>query len=141
MTRHRWVSVERHQDERGSLIVLDDSTDTELTVRRTYTIWGVPEGAIRGGHAHRELHQIIVPVTGGVTVVVDDGENEQTYRLNDPSRGLFLGRMVWRELQDFTSDAMILVGASLPYDPEDYIHGRDRFHDEYAAEVVLLTLL
>lgn len=141
MTRHRTVPVGLHQDDRGSLVIVDDTTDAELEVRRTYAISGVPAGAVRGGHAHRELRQIITPLVGGLTVSVDDGETEESYRLPDPGQGLFIGRMVWRELRDFTPDAVVLVAASAPYDPDDYIHDRDQFRDEYAAEAVLLTLL
>lgn len=136
MGRHALVPIERHADERGSLRVID-STDA-FDVRRVYVLSDVPEGAVRGGHAHREHLGILVPLVGSFTVVVDDGEQESEYVLDDPTRGLFLGRMVWRELRNFSAGAVGLIASSHSYDPDDYIHGRAEFRAEYAAEIVVL---
>lgn len=139
MARHRLVPISRHEDDRGSIVILDSSTDADFKVRRTYAISQVPEDSVRGGHAHRSLHQILVPVVGRVTVDVYDGEVDETYHLDSPYQGLFLGRMVWRELRNFSSDAVLLVAASADYDQEDYIRDRNKFYDEYIAEVSAAT--
>ena len=138
-SRHHLIPVQRHEDERGSLTVVDSSD--VFDVRRAYVISDVPRGAVRGEHAHREQQGVVIPLVGRFTVVVDDGEQEAEYVLDDPARGLFLGRMVWRELQGFSPGAGGWIVSSAGYDPDDYIHSRDAFRDEYAAEVVTVMFL
>ncbi len=140
-TAHRLVPLQTHEDHRGSLAVLTADEAADFEVRRAYLIHSVPAGAVRGAHAHRELRQVLVPVTGSVDVEVDDGNETATYRLDDPSTGLYLGRMVWRELRNFSPDAVLLVLASDVYRPDDYLHDRARFRDEVAAETVVLMYL
>lgn len=140
MHSHRLIPVDVHSDARGSLTVLDDLVDPEFVVRRVYAIRSVPVGQRRGGHAHRLLRQVILPLVGAVSVRVDDGEREHIYRLDDPAEGLFLGPMLWRDLYDFTSDAVILVGASEAYAPSDYISDHLLFRAECAARAAAVAL-
>lgn len=141
MTRHRRVTVDVHRDPRGSLLVIDEGSDAEVDLARVYVITDVPGSAVRGGHAHRELHQLLVIVRGSVRVVVDDGVDEAEYVLDQPGDGVFLGSMVWRELHDFSRDAVVLVAASGAYDPDDYIHDREAFHGEILSQIVTIALL
>src|SRR5690606_15929366 len=106
---HRLVTLPHHNEGHGSLVVIDGSAATDFDVRRAYFVRDVPRGEVRGGHAHRELSQIVVPVAGSFVVSVDDGENTASYTLENPSVGLYLGRMVWRELHNFSADAVALV--------------------------------
>jgi dTDP-4-dehydrorhamnose 3,5-epimerase-like enzyme len=138
---HRLVTLPSHVDERGTLVVIDDTVTPDFEVRRAYVIRGVPGTEVRGAHAHRELRQIVVPLAGSFTVSVDDGEQTAEYLLADSGVGLFLGRMVWRELRAFSEDAVALVLASDRYNPDDYINDLSQFHDEYAAQIVTMAFL
>lgn len=96
-------------------------------VRRVYYLYNVPEGQERGAHAHRELHQLIVAVHGAFDVALDDGRERRRVRLDDSTAGLPVTRMVWRDLHDFTPDAVCLVLASETYSEADYI----RTYEDY----------
>ena len=113
----------------GNIAVIEEAVGVPFRIRRVYYLYGVPEGAERGGHAHRDLEQLLVAVSGRFDVVLDDGEARRSVPLASPDRGLYLPRMVWRELTGFSSGAVCLVLASEPYDEADYI----RDYDEFAA--------
>lgn len=106
----------------GDIIELD-LTDIRpgFAIRRVYTIFGTQPGVIRGMHAHRNLEQVAHVVSGSCTFTVDNGEGPRTVRLIDPREGIYIGPMAWREMSDFTADCVLVVFASQPYDPQDYI--------------------
>jgi dTDP-4-dehydrorhamnose 3,5-epimerase-like enzyme len=114
------------RDPAGDLAVVDEG-DMPFPVRRVFYLHSVPAGARRGGHAHRRLEQVLVAVAGRFDVVLDDGAKRRTVRLDDPNRGLFLPTMIWREMVNFSPDAVCLVLASAPYDEADYIRDYDEF--------------
>ena len=87
----------------------------------------MPYGSERGGHAHRELQQLIVATSGSFDVIIDDGVEVKTYSLNCPFRGLYVPKMVWRELNNFSSGSVCMVLASLPYDEADYYRNYNEF--------------
>ena len=113
----------------GNIAVIEEATGVPFRIRRVYYLYAVPEGAERGGHAHRRLEQLLVAVSGRFDVLLDDGESRRSVPLSSPERGLYLPTMVWRELTGFSSGAVCLVLASEPYDEADYI----RDYDEFAA--------
>jgi hypothetical protein len=92
-----------------------------------YYLHSVREGARRGGHAHRLLEQVLIAVSGRFEVVLDDGAERRSEELSDPTVGLYLPTMVWRELVDFDAGTVCLVIASRPYEPEDYIRDYGEF--------------
>lgn len=114
-------------DERGSLVAVEALETVPFEIRRIYYIYGVPAGARRGFHSHSNLKQALVCLSGSVSILVDDGERSEVVELSDPSRALLVGPMVWREMFDFTEDAVLLVLASEHYDPDDYIKEYDEF--------------
>lgn len=116
-------------DARGSIVVAEVGDHLPFAVDRAYWLHGVPEGAHRGGHAHRDLQQVLVAVSGSLTVHLDDGASQAAFRLDRPDRGLLIGSMVWRELSDFSEGAVCLVLASHRYDESDYF----RDHAEFLA--------
>jgi dTDP-4-dehydrorhamnose 3,5-epimerase-like enzyme len=92
-----------------------------FVIRRVYYIFATKNDVHRGRHAHRHLHQLAVAVRGSVTFLLDDGSGPVEVVLDDPSQGLMLGRMVWRELYDFSEDCVLMVLADQLYDQNDYI--------------------
>jgi mannose-6-phosphate isomerase-like protein (cupin superfamily) len=113
----KWIDLPTHIDSRGHLTVVEGGV-LPFEVRRVFYMWGIPDGAERGGHAHRACHQVLVAVSGTFTVHV----NKHEYRLLTPRKGLYLPPECWRRLDCFTPDAACLVLCSEPYDPDDYIY-------------------
>lgn len=116
-----------YREDRGALIVAQASRQVPFEIASVCWIHGVPPGHRRGGHAHHRLREVVVPVAGSFRVSVDDGATSGAYLLDDPRRGLLLGPMVWRELFDFSRDAVCLVIAADAYDESDYIRDRAAF--------------
>lgn len=128
----RVVDIETHSNGRdGNLSVMQNDGGAPFPVRRVYYLYDVPGGESRGGHAHRELHEMLVAVSGSFTVTVGDGEKSRTVMLNRPNRGLHIVPGIWRTLDDFSSGAVCLVMSSMPYDESDYI----REYDDYMEYV------
>ena len=122
------VDIESHSNGRdGNLSVMQNDGKALFPIRRVYYLYDVPGGESRGGHAHKELHEMLVAVSGSFTVTISDGENSRTVMLNRPNRGLHIVPGIWRTLDDFSSGAVCLVMSSLPYDESDYI----RDHNSY----------
>lgn len=108
-------------DPSGSIAVLQNNTTSPFEIKRIYYLYDVPGGASRGGHAHRQLEQLIVAVSGSFDICLDDGRTRRTVMLNRPYYGLHLRPGIWRELHNFSSGAVCLVLASEIYDEQDYI--------------------
>jgi hypothetical protein len=125
----RLVPLPRISDPRGNLTFIESNRHVPFECRRVYYLYDVPGGEDRGGHAHRELQQLIIAASGSFDVSVDDGRNTMRYQLNRSYVGLYVPRMVWRELTNFSSGSVALVLASEHYDEADY----HRDYDEWAA--------
>lgn len=117
----------RIEDMRGALVVGELESLLPFPVRRLFTILDVPSREIRGEHAHRECHQFFVCLRGGVSVLVDDGQGREEFRLDDPQKGLYVPPMVWAAQYAHSEDAVLLVLASHAYDPEDYVRDFEEF--------------
>jgi dTDP-4-dehydrorhamnose 3,5-epimerase-like enzyme len=114
-------------DERGSLVALEAHKTVPFDVKRVYYIFGTQAGVSRGFHAHRDLQQVAVCVTGKCRMVLDDGQQREEVWLDSPTKGLLIGDLVWREMHDFSPDCVLLVLASEHYDETDYIRSYDEF--------------
>lgn len=125
LLRHLGVNV----DARGHLVALESGMDVPFQIRRVYYIYGVHEDVERGFHAHKRLRQLMICISGACTVTLDDGDKRQDYRLDDPSVGLYVDRMMWREMRAFTANCVLLVLASEPYEREDYIFSYEEFSE------------
>jgi dTDP-4-dehydrorhamnose 3,5-epimerase-like enzyme len=121
------LDLPRIYDRRGSLTPVYNQEHVPFAVARTYYLYDVPGGASRGGHAHLQLEQLIVSVMGAFDVVLGDGIDTKTVRLERAYYGLYVPQMIWRELVNFSSGGICLVLASLPYDPREYIRDYDDF--------------
>ncbi|WP_210589272.1 FdtA/QdtA family cupin domain-containing protein [Streptomyces sp. GESEQ-35] len=121
------IDLEQHNDERGSLSVVESEWTAGFPIRRVYYLHDLDTGSSRGGHAHRALEQLMIAVHGSFTITVDDGFGRAEYRLDGAGQGLYIGPMVWRNLSDFSEGAVSLVLASLHYDEADYYREYDEF--------------
>ncbi|WP_434989955.1 sugar 3,4-ketoisomerase [Xanthomonas melonis] len=123
------IQLHTHGDDRGLLISLEQARNVPFDIRRVYYLFGTRPGVHRGQHAHRQLTQLAVALHGSVTILVDEGKGDGPTEvvLDDPSQGLLLGRLVWRDLYRFTPDCVLMVLADQLYDPTDYILDYDEF--------------
>ena len=119
------VSLTSIVDERGLLAVGDVGGAIPFDVRRVFTVSGVPADAVRGGHAHRECHQLLVAVKGSVRVNIRDSAGSHSVMLSNPAVGAYIPPGVFAQQAQFTDDAVLMVLASHPYDPDDYIDESD----------------
>ncbi len=114
-------------DARGSLIALESGKELSFNVARIYYIFGNRPGVERGFHAHEDLTQWAICVSGSCVMRVDDGTISTDVTLDRPDLAIEIGSLIWREMHDFSADAVLLVLASAPYDPTDYIRDYDTF--------------
>lgn len=121
------IELDKHHHAKGNISVVENGTTIPFDVKRTYYLYDVPGGESRGGHAHKELRQLIIAASGSFSVTVDDGNVKRTFNLNRPYQGLLIVPGIWRTLDDFSSGSVCLVLASHEYDEKDYI----RDYDDY----------
>lgn len=121
------VDLPKILDHRGNLTFIEGERHVPFDIQRVYYLYDVPGGAERGGHAHRELQQLIIALSGSFDVLLDDGIRQKTVHLNRPYVGLYVSRMIWRALDNFSSGSVCLVLASTTYDEADYYREYDDF--------------
>lgn len=114
-------------DERGQLVALEGNRNIPFEIRRVYYLTGTLPGVPRGFHAHRELEQIAVCVSGRCRMIMDDGHSKGEVWLDAPSKAIRIGKMMWHEMHDFSADCVLLVLASEHYDEGDYIRNYSEF--------------
>ncbi len=123
----RIVNFPKVTDYRGNLSFIEENRQVPFQIRRVYYLYDVPSGASRGGHAHRELKQVIIALSGSFDVILDDGYSRRTFFLNRPHYGLYIPSKVWRELENFSSNSVALSLVSQVYDEADYVRNYDEF--------------
>lgn len=121
------IPLQSHGDERGLLIALEHERNVPFPIRRVYYLFATRRDVHRGQHAHRHLNQLIVALRGSVRLLLDDGHGPAETVLDDPAQGVLLGRMIWRDLYDFSEDCVLMVLADQLYDASDYITDYDQF--------------
>ncbi len=124
----RLVPIQAKRDGRGNLYVLE-YPEVDFTVKRIYVITSVPDGQVRGMHAHKKLTQLMWMAKGGAKIRLNDGEVERIVELHEAENALRIGPGIWRELFDFTPDGVLIVAASKVYEESDYIHNLNDFID------------
>ena len=133
MQRCREITLPIVSDPRGNLTFVESGNQIPFDIRRVYYLYDVPGGASRGGHAHRNLHQLIIAMSGSFDIVLDDGEQRRLHRLNRSYIGLYVPPMVWREIENFSSGSVCMVLASEVYDEDDYYRDYDEFRADAAS--------
>ena len=121
------IELKKNHRGKGNLTVVQNNIEVPFAVKRCYYLYDVPGGEERGGHAHKELHQLIVAASGSFDVILNDGNIKRTISLNRPYYGLLVVPGIWRELNNFSSGSVCLVLASEVYKKEDYIRSYDEF--------------
>lgn len=114
-------------DDRGNLSFVEESSHIPFEIARTYWIYDVPGGEIRGAHAFREQKEIIIALSGSFDVILNDGRSEQIYSLNRSYKALYVPEMLWRSMENFSTNSVALVLASTTFDNADYIRDFDEF--------------
>lgn len=123
----RIIDIPKITDSRGNLSFIEGNVHIPFDIKRIYYLYDVPGGAERGGHAHIELQQLIVAISGSFDVILKDGFETKKYHMNRSYYGLYIPTMVWRELNNFSSGSVCLVFASTIYDESDYIRDYRQF--------------
>lgn len=116
-----------HGDDRGQLVAIEENKDLPFDVKRVYYIYDTLPDVRRGFHAHRNLQQILICVSGSCKIHLDDGQDTAEVTLDKPNEGLYISNNMWREMYDFSEGAVLLVLASEYYDEADYIRQYDDF--------------
>ena len=126
-TKPEIISFEKLGDEKGWLVVLENNTTIPFESKRCYYIYGTQEGVVRGHHAHRKLKQLLVCVSGSVDIYCEYADKKETYKLDQPNKGLILDGLIWHEMLNFSKGAVLLVLADNYYDESDYVRDYNEF--------------
>lgn len=121
----RFIEFQDLSDQRGGLISIEKIVPFEI--KRLYYLFNQNKDILRGRHAHKNLEQIIIPIHGSFDLIIDDGKHKSSLVMNNPKQGLYVCPMIWRDLTNFSSDAVCLVLASQCYDEADYIRNYEEF--------------
>ena len=118
---------QQHGDERGQLVALEEHKDIPFEIKRVYYMYDTGKGVTRGQHAHKSLEQILICIHGSCKLMLDYGKEKKIVSFEKPYEGLYISNNIWREMYDFSSDAVLMVLASDVYKEEDYIRNYDEF--------------
>ena len=121
------IELDKHHHVKGNITVVENNNEVPFDIKRVYYLYDIPGGESRGGHAHRELSQLIIAASGSFTITLDDGKVKRTFLLNRPYQGLYVVPGIWRTLDDFSSGSVCLVLASHKYNETDYIRDYEEF--------------
>lgn len=129
------ITLPKFEDPRGNLSFVEEGNHIPFKIERTYWIYDVPGGQVRGGHAFKEQRELIIALSGSFDVVVDDGSQKQLYSLNRSYYGLYVPCGLWRQMENFSTNALAVVLSSTKYEEADYIRNYNEFlkyRNEYA---------
>ena len=121
------IELPKFLDERGNLSFAENNNQIPFTIKRTYWLYDVPGGVARGGHAEINNEELIIAMSGSFDITVDDGEQQKTFTLNRSYYGLYIPKGLWREIKEFSTNALALEFGSIAYDVNDYIREYDEF--------------
>lgn len=127
MERVKIIQLPKILDPRGNLSFLETGNHVPFEIKRTYWIYDVPGGEIRGGHAFKEQNEFIIVLSGSLDVIVYDGEKEKKFSLNRSYYGLFIPNGLWRYMENFATNTLALVVSSTSFDENDYIRDKEQY--------------
>jgi len=127
LSQCRIIELPKILDDRGNLTFIEECTHIPFAIKRAYWIYDVPGGEFRGSHAYKELHEFIIALSGSFDVLLDDGYKKRKYSLNRSYYGLFIPNMIWKSLENFSTNALCLILSSEVYKEEDYIRNYEEF--------------
>jgi hypothetical protein len=125
----RIIGLPKIPDERGNLTFIEAGRPVPFVIQRAYWVYDVPGGEVRGGHAYRELQEFFVALSGSFDVALNDGKERKVFSLNRSYLGLYVPNMIWRHLENFSTNSVCLVLASHPYTADDYIRDYEAYLD------------
>ncbi|MBA3862326.1 MAG: hypothetical protein C0517_00085 [Erythrobacter sp.] len=123
----REIELPQIHDPRGDLTFVEGGNHLPFDIARVYYLYNVPVDAERGGHAHKHLEQVVFALSGSFRIKIDDGVNTSEYWLRDPKKGLYISKLIWREMDSFSQGAVCMVLASHRYDEADYVRDHKDF--------------
>jgi hypothetical protein len=123
----RIIELPKISDPRGNLTFIEGGRHIPFDIKRAYYLYDVPGGAERGGHAHKDLHQLIIAMSGSFDIILDDGHARKRLHLARSYYGIYVCPMIWREMDNFSSGSVCLVLASSYYDESDYYRSYEDF--------------
>jgi hypothetical protein len=123
----KWIELPKIADPRGNLSFIESNKHVPFEIKRVYYLYDVPGGVARGGHAHKNLTQVAIALSGSFDFILDNGTEKERYTLNSPYKGLLISNNTWREMENFSSGSVCLVLASNYYTEDDYIRNYDDF--------------
>lgn len=129
--RAKLIEFKQKGDNRGHLVIVEGLKDVPFEIKRVFYIYGSDKDVVRGKHANRESEFVLINVSGTSKVKVDYGKYAEVFNLDRPHIGIYIPKMVWKDMYDFSPDSVLLVLSSQEYDPREYI----RSYDEYILEV------
>ena len=127
MEKIQQIQLPKILDRRGNLSFIEEENHIPFKIKRTFWIYDVPGGENRGGHAYKETEEFIVALSGSFDVVLDDGKERKIYHLSRSYSGIYVPKMIWREMENFSTNSLALVLSSTKYDETDYIRDYDHF--------------
>lgn len=127
MDKVRLLDIKKILDDRGNLSVIESNCDIPFTIKRTYWIYDVPGGEVRGGHAFKEQKELIIALSGSFDVLLNDGKEETVHSLNRAYFGLHVPNNVWRQMKNFSTNSVALVLSSTDFSQDDYIYDLNEF--------------
>jgi len=130
-TGAKFIRFKQMGDVRGHLVVVEGSKDIPFEIARVFYIYGSDNNVVRGKHANKKSEFVLINISGTSKVRVDNGLTSEVYELNEPHTGIYIPRMLWKDMYDFSSDSILLILSNEKYDPEEYI----RNYEEYLAIV------
>jgi hypothetical protein len=123
----RLIELPKIHNPQGNLTFVENDSQVPFDMKRVYYVYDVPGGAERGGHAHKNLHQFIVAMSGSFDITLDDGKDKKKFHLSRSYYGLYVCPMIWREIDNFSSGSVLMCIASEKYDEADYYRRYDDF--------------
>lgn len=121
------IDLPKINDPRGNLSFFENSNQIPFDIKRTYWIYDVPGGELRGSHAFKKSHEFIIALSGSFDVILNDGTTELKYSLNRSYTGLYVPNLIWRQLENFSTNSLALIVSNISYNKQDYIRDFDAF--------------
>jgi dTDP-4-dehydrorhamnose 3,5-epimerase-like enzyme len=121
------IEIPKILDERGNLSFVENLNHIPFEIKRCYWIYDVPGGTERGGHAYKENQEFVIALSGSFDVIIDDGSKKETFHLNRSYYGLYIPKMMWRQMNNFSTNSLALILSSTEYDEKDYIRDYELF--------------
>jgi len=123
----RIINLPKIEDERGNLSFIEEETHIPFKIKRSYWVYDVPGGECRGSHAFKDSEEFIVALSGSFDIILHDGKEERKFSLNRSYYGLYIPRMIWRKIENFSTNSLALILSSIPYNEDDYIRDFSQF--------------